>query len=193
MASTTELRMVLFRIRQALLAHPVFVRGTGVPVDDPARARELEDLDRLSLQLSLVLRELKSKSSMLGLREQNLWNVSHNERYRAAASVHAQQAGLNDVLDLANEVKALLEDLMRRSGLIGEGEVAQGIGELIEKLYHQAYTHGEVHNMPDGLAYSTPAPGHYAGTMEGVTILVFVALRAYIYAMKRAGKSVGMG
>jgi len=180
--------MLLFRIREQLVAHPVFTRGTGVPVDDSARVSELEELDRLSLQLSLVSRELKSKSNLLGVREQNLWSVPQNDRFRAAASVHSQQAEVAEVVKLAGEIKCLLEDLLRKSGLIGEGELAHGVGELIEKLYHEAHAHGEVQNMPDGLSYTAPSKGEFGGTVEGVTILVFVALRALVYAAKRAGK-----
>jgi hypothetical protein len=185
--------MLLYRIRGRLIEHPVFGRGTGVPVDDPGQVRELEELDRLSLQLSLVLRELKSKSHLLGVREQNLWNVPRSDRYRAATSIQGQQNELNEVLKLAIEVQKLLEDLIRKSGLIGEGELSQGVGEFIEKMYHQAHSHGEVQNMPDGLAYISPSKGEYAGSVEGVTIFVFVALRALIYMGKRAGKAQSAG
>ncbi len=191
MASTSELRMLLFRIRGKLIEHPVFTRGTGVGVDDPARNRELDELDKMGLQLSLILRELKNKAHLLGVREQNLWNVSPQDRFRAEASIKGQQAELNEVLSLARELQRLLEDLIRKSGLIGEGEMAQGVGELIEKLYHQAHAHGEVNGMPDGLAYRSPSNGELGGTVEGVTILVFVALRAFIYAAKRVGLAKG--
>jgi hypothetical protein len=193
MATHSELRMLLYRIREQLVAHPVFSRGSGVPVDDPAKFRELGELDRLSLQLSLIFRELKNKSNLLNVREQNLWNLPHKDRYRAAASVHSQQAEVADILELAREIQRLLEELLRKSGLIGEGELSQGIGEFIEKLYHQAHAHGEVQNMPDGLSYRSPGKGEFGGTVEGVTILVFVALRAFVYAAKRAGRNRSIG
>jgi len=188
MAGISELRMLLCRIREHLIAHPVFTRGTGLPVEDPSRDRELEELDRLSLQLSLVWRELKNRSNLLAVREQNLWNVARKDRFRAAASIRSHQAEVADLLTLARQVQSLLEDLLRKSGLISEGELAKGIGEFIEKLYHAAHAHGEVQNMPYGLAYTSPAQGELGGTVEGVTILVFVALRALVYAAKRAGK-----
>jgi hypothetical protein len=188
MATNSELRILLFRIRERLIAHPVFTRGSGVPIDDPGRERELEELDRMSLQLGLAIRELKNKSNFLSVQEQNLWNVPHEDRYRAAASVHSKQSDLKDVIKLAREIQGLLEDLLRKSGKIGEGELAQGIGEFIEKLYHEAHAHGEVHNMPGGLRYTSPSSGEFGGTVEGLTILVFVAMRAFVYAMKRAEK-----
>ena len=180
-----ELTILLYRIQERLCAHPVNMRGTGVPVDDPGRPRELEELDRLALQLSLIVRELRNKSHLLAARQEGLRKLKHEDRFLATASIRGQQSGIADVLQIAANIQRLLEDLIRKSGLIGEGEMAQGIGELIEKLYHQAYTHGEVHNMPDGLAYTSPVKGGMGGTVEGVTILVFVALHAFLRAAKR--------
>ena len=45
MATHSELRMLMFRIQEKLVAHLVFSRGSGVPVEDPERFRELEELD----------------------------------------------------------------------------------------------------------------------------------------------------
>ncbi len=185
MASVSELRMVLFRIRGKLVEQPVFTRQTGVSVDDPAFKSELQELDKLGLQLRLVIRELQSKSNLLNVREQNLSKVPHQDRFRTASSIHSQQADVNELLSLGREIQKLLEDLIRKSGLIGEGEIADGIGKLIEKLYHQAHAHGEVNGMPDGLSYTSPKPNEFGGSVEGVTILVFVALRAFIYLAKR--------
>ena len=185
MATVSELRMILFRIRAKLVEHPVFSRQGGVPIDDPAHDRELAELDRLGLQLSLVLRELKNRSNSLAAREENLWNIAPQDRFRAAASIRSHQAGVNELLVLAREIQALLEDLIRKSGLLGEGEIAQGIGELIEKLYHQAHEHGEVNGMPDGLSYTSPKPNEFGGSLEGMTILVFAALRAFVYLSRR--------
>jgi hypothetical protein len=189
MASVSELRMVLFRIRAKLVEHPVFTRQRGVPIDDSALDRELAELDRLGLQLSLVLRELGNRSNSLAVRERTLWNFAPQDRFRASASVRSQQAGVNELLALTGEIQTLLEDLIRKSGLLGEGEVAQGIGELIEKLYHQVYEHGEVNGMPDRLSYVSPKPNEFAGSIEGVTILVFAALRAFVYLAKRKSGS----
>jgi hypothetical protein len=184
-ATLSDLKLLPYRIRGHLIEHPVFSRGTGVPVDDPAHAREIAELEQLSLQLSLILRELKNKSNLLGVQKQNLWNVPRTDRYRAAFSVQSQQAELHEVLKLAKELQALLEDLMKRSGLIGEGELAQGIGDFIEKMYHQAHAHGETQNMPDGLAYVPASKSELAGSVEAVTIFVFIALRALLYMTKR--------
>lgn len=185
MASTSQLRLVLYRIRGKLIEHPVFARQSGVPVDDSARSKELEELDDLATQLRLVLRELHNRSNLLTARRQGLWNIDPQDRFRARDSIRGQADELDDVLALASEVQELLEDLIRKSGLISEGEIAKGIGELIEKLYHEAHAQGEVHGVPDTLSYTSPGPSHFAGSVEGVGLLVFVALRAYIYASKR--------
>ncbi|HUB30842.1 MAG TPA: hypothetical protein VL967_14140 [Terracidiphilus sp.] len=185
MASLYELRTLLFRIKAKLVEHPVFTRQAGLPADDPAHARELAELDRLELQLSLVLRELGNRSNSLSVRRDNLWNVKPEHRFRVAASIRSQQEGVNEVLALGREIQRLCEDLIRKSGTVGEGEIAQGIGELIEKLYHQAHAHGETNGMPDGIAYISPKANELGGSVEGVTILVFVALRAFLHLAKR--------
>jgi len=185
MATLPELKLLLYRIQGELLKQPVFVRGSGVPIDDPSHDREIEELERLSLRLSLILRELKSKASLLGAQQKGLWNVPHQERYRAAASIRSQQTETDDVVRLAREIQELLEELIRRNGSVSEGEVAKGIGELIEKLYHQAHTQGETQQMPDGLAYMPASKGEYAGSVEGVALFVFVGLRAWLSLMKR--------
>jgi hypothetical protein len=189
MARLSDLRMILYRVKGQLTEHPRFIRGTGVPVEDPAYTREGEELERLSLQLSLVLRELKNKSNLLDVRWRNLSGLALDDRYRTAASIKGQQAEILDVLKLAKEVRAQIEDLMIRSGSIGEGELAQGIREFIENLYHQSHTHGESLNMPDGLAYIPAPKDGFGGSFEGVTIAVFVGLRALLYMRKStAGK-----
>jgi hypothetical protein len=43
--------------------------------------------------------------------------------------------------------------------------------------------------MPDGLSYVSPKPNEFAGSVEGVTILVFAALRAFVYLAKRKNRS----
>lgn len=185
MASLSQLRLVLYRIRARLVEHPVFTRQRGVPIDDPAHYSELNELEELADQLRLVLRELRNRSNLLTVRTQALWNIDPQDRFRARDSIRSQSNELDSVQALAHEVQKLLEDLIRKSGLVSEGEIAKGVGELIEKLYHEAHAHGEVHGIPDGLSYSSPGPNHFAGSVEGVGILVLVALRAYIYAAKR--------
>ncbi|HEU5339646.1 hypothetical protein [Edaphobacter sp.] len=185
MATLPELKMLLYRIQGELMKQPVFVRGKGVPVDDPSHSREMEELERLSLRLSLVLRELKSSANLLAAQRQGLWNVPRPERFGAAAAIRSRQMETDEVLRLAREIQELLEELIRRNGQIEEGELAKGIGELIEKLYHQAHVHGETQQIPDGLAYMPAARGEYAGSVEGVTLFVFVALRAWLRLMKQ--------
>lgn len=71
MATLSDLKLLLYRIRGHLIEDPAFISGTGVSVDDPAYARERDVLDRLSLQLSVILRELKNRSNLLGVQEQS--------------------------------------------------------------------------------------------------------------------------
>ena len=184
MATLTDLKLILYRIHNHLLAHPAFMRGTGTPVDDPAHAREIEELDRLSWQLGLVMRDLKSKANLLRVREQNLWNTSRQDRYRAAASVHDQQSDMEELLKFANSLQALLEDLIESNGKIGEGELSQGIGEFIEKMRRAMHTHGESGQVADGPAYIPAAKSQLGGSVEAITIFVFVALRVLVHIRK---------
>jgi hypothetical protein len=194
MASTLgELKMALVHIKGKLFQHPVFTRRAGLPIDDSGRTRELEELDALNFQLSIVIRELRNKSNSLTGRQASLWGMRPEDRYRAAASIRGQQAEVQEVLRLAAEIQQMLEDLIRNSGLIPEGDVAEGLAKFIEQMYHQAHTHGEVHNVPDRLSYvPAPAHGEFGGSIEGVTILVFMALHAYTYALKHL-KRPGQG
>jgi hypothetical protein len=185
MPKISDLKLLLYRVNARLTEHPVFTRGTGVPVDDPAHDRENAELGRLSLQLSLIARELNSKSNLLSIREKTTRSMSQSDRYRATASIRDQQAEISEVLALAKELQARLEGMIRKSCSIGDGELAQGIGDFIEKMYHQCHTHGETQNMPDGLAYLPAGKEDFGGSVEGVTIAVFVALRVLLHLRKR--------
>ena len=197
MATLTDLKLILLRIRSHLLANPVSTRGTGTPVDDPAHPRELEELDLLRQQLELVVRDLNSEANLLGVREQSLKKMSRkmspDDRYRATASVHGRQSELEELLRLANDLKALLEDLLMKSGLIGEGEIAQGIGEFVEKMHQTMQSHGEIEQLTNGPALFPAAKSQFGGSLEAVTIFVFAALRVLVYLRKRGERSGNKG
>jgi len=189
MASLSEIRFLLFRIRDKLTSHPAFLRRGGT-VEDPGHVRENEELEELSLQLSLILRNLKSRSNLLSLREQNLWSIKPNERYRAAASIASQQNETFAILKLANEIRELLEDMIGRNSSIDRAQLLHGFAEFVEKLYHQAYTNGETQNMPDGLSYISASKADFGGSVESVMVAVFVGLRALLHLRKRLAKDL---
>ena len=174
-----ELKMALIQIKGKLIQHPVFSRGAGLPVDDPGSTTEIEELNRLGVRLSIIVRELRNKSASLTGREAGLWGMKPDQRYLAKASIRGQQAELQEVLRLAAEIQKLLDDLIRKNGLLEEGEIAKGVSEFLEHVYHDAHHHTEVHSNPSQLSYiPAPAAGHFAGSLEGLTIWIFVALRA---------------
>ena len=185
MPTLPELKMLLYRIQEELPKQHAFLHGKGVPVDDPSYNRNIEELERLSLRLSLILRELNNKSNLLLAQKQGLHKIPQPQRFGAAASLRSREIETNEVLRLAQDIQKLLEDLISRNGQIEEGEVAERIGDLIEKLYHQAHLQGETQHIPDGLAYMPAAKTNYAGSVEAVSLLVFIALRAYIHLAKR--------
>jgi hypothetical protein len=194
MGTLGSLYMALLDIRRRLLQHPVFVRGRGVSVDDPAYPTEIRDLDRLSERLALILRELRNQGHLLRAREQNLWNVPRDRRWVAASSIRQQNTELAKVLELASEIQRLLEDLIRKSGLIGQGDAAANIGELIGKLYQQSHSSALVGDQGGhGPVYLPYQAGQFQASPEAATILVFIALRAFTYLFKRArGANTGM-
>jgi hypothetical protein len=184
MASLQALRMVLYRIRARLVEHPVFTRQTGVPVNDPSYNTEREELEKLKDQLGLALRELNNRSNLLEVCNRNLWNVPQKERFRARASLRSHTEETDEVLALAREVRDLLEDLMQKSGRINQGELADGIGQFVEKLHHEGHTHSEIPGN-HGRSYTRVQSNEHAGSVEGVTILVFALLQAWLHVSKR--------
>lgn len=157
-------------------------------MDDPAYARESVELDRLSLQLSLIVRDLKSKANSLNLQEQKLWSIPRADRFKAAASVHGQQLEVEQVRKQAIELQALLEKLIERSGLLHDGELADGFAKAIEQFAHQAHISGEAQGIPDQLSYVPASKTELNGSLEGITIMVFAALSALRYLKKRNQK-----
>jgi hypothetical protein len=182
--NTSALSANLLNIRQRLARHPIFVRGHGLPQDDPAFTSEMQELVRLSERLALVIRELRSRSNLLQAQAQGLWKVPPERRWRPAESIRQQDRELQQVLEMAADIQRLVEDLIRRSGLVAEGDVAVNIGELVNKLYQQSHSDGLIGAHPP--SYLPYAPGHFEHTAEGATILVFVALRALTHLFKRA-------
>jgi hypothetical protein len=91
---------------------------------------------------------------------------------------------LEDLLKFANSLQALLEDLIESNGKIGEGELSQGIGEFIEKMRRAMHTHGESGQVADGPAYIPAAKSQLGGSVEAITIFVFVALRVLVHIRK---------
>ena len=87
MSTLNAITAHLFKIRSALVSHPVFARGSGVAIDDPAYVREAEELERLSDSLDILIRNLRNHQNLLSAREQELWNVPRDRRYAVASSI----------------------------------------------------------------------------------------------------------
>lgn len=185
MSSLNQLRMVLWSIRNQLTEHPIFSRRAGLPVDDSARNTELTELDEQRNRLGLVLRELNNRSNLLSARTQNLWNIAPQDRFRARSSIRSQTDEVNDVLALAREVQSMLDDMLTNSGLITLGDAAKGLGESVTEIYHHAHEAGELLDSQPGLFITKPQPNQFAGSVEGVTITIYVTLQVITYLAKR--------
>ena len=191
MSTLNTIAAHLFKIRQTLVSHPVFVRGTGVAVDDSAYVRVAEELDRLSDALDLLIRNVRNHQNLLSVREQGLWNVPRDRRYAAASSIGQQQADAQRVMQTANELRKLLDDLLRRNGTVSEGDIADKVGEFIKQWHERA--HASHHSTEVGHNPGAPSylpPGQFQASPEAATIAVYAALRALAYFMKkRTGKA----
>jgi hypothetical protein len=184
MNSLAPIRTQLEFIKQNLIQHPIFVRGTGVAVDDPAYAEETRQLDNLRQRLGIQIRELSNRQHLLTAQEQAVWKVSREQRYAAGSSLDQQQASVRELLRIAAEIQRLLEDLIKKSGLLKSGEVACGIGELITRVFEQC--HGsEVMLSGSHAVYTALGPGQFNASPEAATIAVFVALQAWISIRRR--------
>ncbi|MGD0569985.1 MAG: hypothetical protein ABSA78_16410 [Candidatus Sulfotelmatobacter sp.] len=188
MSTLKSISVSLVRIRQALLVHPVFTRGTGVPVDDPAFTREVEELDRMSERLDILIRNVRNHQQLASAQEQGLWNIARERRYAPASAVRHQQAEAESLMRAAAELRELLDELMRRNGMVSDGDIADKVGEIIKQWHERAhsFTHaGHVSN-PNAPSY-LPA-GHFEATPEAATIAVYAALRALAYFLKKRQK-----
>ncbi len=185
MANTSQLKRWLIYLQGKLLQHPTFIRQHGVGVDDPAYQREVDELEQIQGQLALIVRENRSKVNQLTAKQQGLWKLAHDERYRAAASLKSQLKEVEDLERQAKQVIGLLEDLMVKNCDLGEGELAEGISKMIEGSFEALHAHGESQGLPYPMSYIPAHQLKLGNSIEGVTILVFAALHAYISILKR--------
>ena len=186
MSTLSTITAHLINIRQALLAHPVFTRGTGVAVDDPGYAREAEELERMSDKLDILIRNVRNHQHLLCAQEQGLWNVPRERRFGAAAAISQQQGEAQRLMQAAADLRKLLDEMMRRNGLVSDGDIADKVGEFIKQWHeraHSAQHAGHAGSHPGGPAYLPP--GHFQATPEAATIAVYAALRALAYFLKK--------
>jgi hypothetical protein len=184
MSTLNDLTNQLTRIQQRIVAHPVFGRGTGLPVDNPGYVREADELERMSAELDIVIRNTSSHLHLLSANQQGLWNVPRERRYSAAASIHQQQLDADRLMRTANDVRKLLNDLMRRSGRVSDGDIADKVGEFI-KHWHETHSHQTGHSEPVPHAPAYLPPGHFQASPEAATIAVYAALRALAYFLRK--------
>ena len=171
-------------IRQELIRHPVFVRGAGVPVDDPGYVEETRQLDSARQRLGILIRDLNNRKHSLSVQERSLWTVPRDRRFPQNSSIADQQKNVDQLLSTAAELQRLLEDLIKKSGLLKSGEMACGIGEMISKLFAQSHSR-ELLSTIGPPVYQPATPGQFNASPEAATIAVFIALQAYTSLRKR--------
>jgi hypothetical protein len=171
-------------IRRSLPTLSVFVQGTGVPVDDPTFGNDIKQLERMKQTVAVCLRELKNNRHRLVARRKALSNLPREARYSQASSIDQQQKDTDDLLRTAAEVQKLIEDLIRNSGLVSEGEIAKGMSEFINNFYTES-PHSQI-TAPGALpVYTSLRPGHFNVTPESAALGIFVALHVVLRLLKR--------
>jgi hypothetical protein len=184
MSSVTTIRAHLDLIRQNLLQHPIFTRGAGVPVDDPAYKEETRRLYELSQKLEILVRELKNRRHLLSAQEQALSKIPREQRYSPKSLISDQQRSVDELLRTSAQAQKQIEDLIRKSGLLTAGELDKGVGELIGQLFNQSGDGGTLLPSPHP-AYKHLLPGQFNESPEAAAMAVLVGLRVLIHLCKR--------
>jgi hypothetical protein len=187
MATLSNLKQVLVGIRDKILERPAFLTGTGALPDDAAYDKEIRIFEDLESRLSIAMRELKSKANLLQLQRQNLPGVSREDRYRQAASIESQEKETREAIELANQVRDLLNDTIRKNSTFSSGDIAHAAVDNIQHQYHFKEAFQQMVEVSGGPVYK-PASNEHADTIEAATILVFLALQGFIKALKTLRK-----
>jgi hypothetical protein len=159
----------LLAIRIAVLKLDVFVKRSGVPQDDPAYASNIEKLQSL---LDRVDRLIPTLSHTRG----------------ASLAFKAEEDRLKQT---AGQLRRLLEDLMKKNGLLspldGGGAMLDNLQQRNEQIRSLQET-AQTLSHPPGMSY-LPL-GHLAVTPEGSVMAVAVTLGALLLALKRKKKKL---
>jgi hypothetical protein len=184
MNSMTAMKAHLDIIKQNLLQNPISFRGAGLPIDDPAHTEETRRLYELNQRLEILVRELKNRRHLLSAQEQAVRKTPREQRYSPKSSILNQQQSVEELLRTAAHVQKLVEDLIRRSGLLTEGELDKGVGELIGQLFSQSGGSGTLLPSPHP-TYKHLMPGQFNESPEAAAMAVVVALRVLIHLYRR--------
>lgn len=188
MATLTNLKQLLYSIRKQMLQRPVFYRGTGVMRDDPSFHDEIRMFEDHMARLSLVMKALDSNQTSLQVRKQNLRRIPRDVRYQAEASIDSQEKEIDEILRLANELKVQLTELASRNSTYDKGQMVISAMETVQHQYHLKHDLQQMIEAPSGPAYEGIAPMMHADTIEGATILVYLALQGLVKVMKKAAR-----
>lgn len=163
MATTSALRIRLVQIRQELAVSPVMMFGRSN--DDSEQEKQAARLDKLSDNLRVIIRDLKSSANLIQLQQQALWqNVPKQNRWSASASLKQQSEDIGGVLREAEGLLKVVFDLLRKNGLGNPMQVAHDLSDLMEN-FEKVFGHeagvqiAEIQQISKGPSY---VPGHGA-------------------------------
>lgn len=180
MANLTAMLRQLSVIRSTLVQMPVF--STGRPDSEGDTKKQAAQLDNISQQLQLILRDLKSSDHLAQLQVDKLMKVPLDQRWSATHSVEQRKRDVADAISEAQKLADLVKDLLRRNGLISPIQAAKKTMDLIEDLekHLPSHTKAITHQPSQTPVYTTPGTG--AGPLQGESLvplitLIYVAVR----------------
>jgi hypothetical protein len=182
----TDLRMIrasLDRVRQQILASPVFVSGR--PDSEAKATDEAKRLETILKDLNVVIRDLRSSENLVLLRESQLRKVPHQQRYSAQQSLRQMAENIRALGTDARALADLLKDLLDRNGLLNSMQKAKNFIDLADDL-EKVSGHQMQHLLREVLYPKqdilSPAPAaHPTATLADVAGLIafaYLALKA---------------
>jgi chemotaxis regulatin CheY-phosphate phosphatase CheZ len=145
MAGLSAMRKQLAAIRSTLPQMTAFTKGR--PDSDDDAKKQAAQLDQISQQLQLILRDLKSSDHLTRLLRDNLKRMPVDQRFSTAQSVEQKARDVAEATSEAQQLADLVKDLLTRNGMLSPIQAAKKTMDLIEDLekhlpsHTQAITH----------------------------------------------------
>lgn len=190
MADIAAISAQLDRVRQELMALPVFVAGRP---DSGVKAAEQERrLGRIAENLQIIVRDLSSNESMLRARESQLRSIPPHQRYSAQQSLRQLTENVQAVLSKAQSLAELVQELLDRNGLLNPVQKAKGLLDLardLDKVVGQEARAqvSQVLHAPRQTTLGTTSVGGPTPSISGVAGLVVFAYLGVKLLQKKFG------
>jgi len=194
MATLTVMTARLGQIWNQLSQSPVVL--TGRPQEAKQAEQEALRLEKMSEELRLITRDLKSSASLIELQKGALpRNLPRDQRWQAAQSLARRGENVQAALEKAEGLARWLHDLLKRNGIVSPMQMGKELTDLLENFEKTAENiaaaHEGIQQVTAGPAY-LPAHSSPAGGVPAVHTLVPLVTFAYLatkwLAKKRRGQ-----